>query len=143
MVKYLGMISREKVNQLYGKSRAGIVLYQPAKNHFESQPIKLFEFMAAGLPVIASDFPLWKKIVEGNQCGICVNPTDVNEVRKACVHLLKRPELGRRMGLAGRKAVVQKYNWNCEKDKLLNLYQELLKTERSGRTAFENKGQND
>lgn len=62
MVKYLGKISRKKVNELYGRSRAGIVIYQPAANHTESKPIKMFEYMAAGLPVIASDFPLWKKL---------------------------------------------------------------------------------
>lgn len=52
------------MNGLYGRARCGFVLYQPAANHFEAQPIKMFEYMAAGLPFVASDFPLWKKIVD-------------------------------------------------------------------------------
>lgn len=126
MVKYVGKITRKEVNELYGRSRAGIVIYQPAANHNESQPIKLFEFMAAGLPVIASDFPLWKTIVEENGCGICVDPENVHEVKDACKLLLEDTALGKEMGISGRNAVVQKYNWNCEKIQLLNLYKELI-----------------
>ncbi|TYZ29114.1 glycosyltransferase family 4 protein [Selenomonas caprae] len=120
--KYVGRISRQEVNELYGRSRAGFVIYQPAKNHFEAQPIKLFEFMAAGLPMVASDFPLWKKIVEENNCGICVNPTDVDAVRKACIELLNNPERSQQLGRNGRKAVLEKYNWANEEKKLLALY---------------------
>ncbi len=127
MVKYIGLIGRDKVNRLYGRSRAGIVLYQQAANHVASQPIKMFEFMAAGLPVIASDFPLWKCIIEDNQCGICVDPTDVVEVRTACERLLENAAEGQAMGRAGRNAVLEKYNWDIEKSALLGLYQELEK----------------
>ena len=56
MVKYVGKITRKEVNELYGRSRAGIVIYQPAANHNESQPIKLFEFMAASVSL--RTFPL-------------------------------------------------------------------------------------
>lgn len=125
MIKYVGRINRQAVNALYGQSRAGIVIYQPAKNHFEAQPIKLFEFMAAGLPVIASDFPLWQKIVEENDCGICVNPTDAASVKNACTTLLANPDRGQQMGKNGRKAVLEKYNWANEEKKLLALYESL------------------
>lgn len=125
-VKYLGKIDRNQVNDLYGKSIAGVLLYQPAKNHFESQPIKLFEYMAAGLPVIASDFELWKKIVEGNSCGICVNPTDVNAIVEAIVILLKDKKMAQTMGECGYKAVTEKYNWKIEEKKLVALYMRIL-----------------
>ena len=124
-VSHAGTISRKDVNLMYGNSVAGIVIYQPAPNHVRAQPIKMFEFMAAGLPVIASDFPLWKQIIEDSGCGICVNPTDVDEVRKACVKLLTHPDLCRKMGLAGRKCVEEKYNWVVEEKKLLKLYKSL------------------
>lgn len=125
MINYVGNLTRKQVNELYGNSRAGIVLYQPAANHYESQPIKMFEFMAAGLPVIASNFPLWKKIIEENECGICVDPTNVSEVRNACAKLLKSPDLAQEMGMKGRKAVVDSFNWAVEEKKLLDLYQSL------------------
>ena len=124
-ISYLGIVSRKDVNLMYSDSVAGIVIYQPAPNHFSAQPIKMFEFMAAGLPVIASDFPLWKKIIEDSGCGICVNPTKSDEVRRACLKLVNNRELGKKMGLAGRKYVVEKYNWAVEEKKLVNLYQSL------------------
>ena len=122
MINFIGKLTRQKVNELYGKSRAGIVIYQPAKNHFESQPIKLFEFMAAGLPVVASNFPLWEKIVRDSGCGICVDPTNVLEVRNACVFLLDNLDEAEKMGKIGYKHVIEKYNWSNEEKKLLNLY---------------------
>ena len=125
MIKFIGEITRKEVNELYGSARAGIVIYQPAQNHFEAQPVKMFEYMAAGLPVIASDFPFWKTIVEDTGCGICVDPQDAEAVRKACVYLLNNPEKGQEMGKLGRKAVVNKYSWTSEEKKLLELYESL------------------
>ena len=125
MVEYVGTLDRDGVNALYGSSMTGIVLYQPAQNHFESQPIKLFEFMAAGLPEIASDFPLWKEIVEGCGCGFCVDPTDPEAVRNACEKLLNDPALAQKMGRRGYEAVTERYNWAAEEVKLAGLYAEL------------------
>lgn len=125
MLKFIGKINRKEVNELYGRARTGIVIYQPAANHIESQPIKMFEFMAAGLPVVASNFPLWKGILEGADCGICVDPTKVEEVRDACLYMIDHPEEAQRMGTNGKKAVDSLYNWNNEKEKLLDLYRAL------------------
>lgn len=125
MVKFIGRIDREQVNELYGSARAGICIYQPAANHFEAQPIKMFEFMAAGLPVVASDFPLWKEIIENAQCGICVNPQDSDAVKEACERLIFNPDEAEIMGKKGRAVVEKKYNWKMEENSLLNLYREL------------------
>lgn len=125
MIRYIGKISRKDVNKLYGSSRAGIVIYQPADNHIASQPIKMFEYMAAGLPVIASNFPLWKQIIEENECGVCVDPTNASDVKNACEKLLHDPQLGQKMGKNGRNAVISKYSWASEEQKLINLYREI------------------
>jgi glycosyltransferase involved in cell wall biosynthesis len=125
MIRFIGKISRDEVNELYGNSRAGIVIYQPAANHLEAQPIKLFEFMAAGLPVVASDFPLWREIVEGNQCGICVNPTDPEEVKVACLTLIDNPKMAQALGRNGKAAIDKQYNWKSEENKLVELYNQL------------------
>lgn len=129
MVRFTGKITRREVNELYGKSRAGIVCYQPLANHMEAQPIKMFEYMAAGLPVIASNFPLWKKIIEENGCGICVDPTSAQEVRRACEKLVNDPQSGQRMGKNGREAVMEKYNWGKEEQKLILFYGQILEME--------------
>lgn len=125
MIRFIGKISRKEVNELYGKSRVGIVVYQPAANHMESQPIKMFEFMAAGLPVVASNFPLWVKIIEEAQCGICVNPQNSEEVKNACKKLVSNPKEAECLGRNGRYAVEQVYNWAFEEKKLLALYENL------------------
>lgn len=130
-IRYIGKVGRDKVNELYGCSRAGLLLYQPAQNHFEAQPIKMFEYMAAGLPFVASDFPLWKRIVEENGCGICVDCGNAGEVRAAIRQLLGDPCKAREMGRNGRKAVESKYNWSVEEQRLISLYKSLLDVDRT------------
>ena len=125
MIEYVGRISRKEVNELYGNSRIGILLYQPAENHFKSQPIKLFEYMAAGLPVIASNFELWKEIIEKNDCGVCVDCTNPECVKKAIQGLINDTEKLKIMGDNGRRAVENKFNWKNEEKKLIELYSHL------------------
>ena len=105
----------------------GLVLFHPAPNHEKCLPNKLFEYMAAGLPVVASNFPLWKEIIEGNHCGLTVNPLDPKAIAQAVEYLITHPEEARRMGENGRRAVEKKYNWEQESKKLLSLYECLLK----------------
>jgi len=83
----------------------------------------MFEYMCAGVAVIASDFPLWKDIVEQNCCGICVNPLNVEEIAKTIDWFVSHPEDARRMGENGRRAVLEKYNWQSEAEKLFNFYE--------------------
>ena len=82
--------------------------------------------MSAGLPVIASNFPLWKTIVEGNNCGICVDPKDPSQIAEAMIYLRDNPQVAKAMGENGRKAVLEKYNWKNEEKKLIDLYNTLL-----------------
>ena len=82
--------------------------------------------MAAGLPVIASNFPLWKEIVEKNKCGICVNPLSPREIAAAINWMLQNPTDAAEMGRNGRKAVLEKYNWEAESKKLIKFYEEIF-----------------
>jgi len=122
-----GWVDRGTVANLLGGVRGALVLFHPVPNHINAQPNKLFEYMAAGLPVVASNFPLWREIVEGNHCGICVDPLDPKAIAEAIEFLVTHPEEARKMGENGRRAVVTKYNWDSEAEKLLSLYRELLR----------------
>lgn len=122
-VIYLGKIDREGINELYGRAVAGLVTLLPIKNYFFSQPIKMFEYMAAGLPVVASNFPLWKKIIEENKCGVCVSVDNRKEVRETVSYFLTHRNEAQEMGKRGRKAVEEKYHWGVEEKKLVELYQ--------------------
>lgn len=124
-VRELGFLSREEVRSLFSRSRAGIVTFLPVPNHVDAQPNKMFEYMSAGLPVIASDFPLWREIIEGNNCGICVQVDDPKSIAHAIEQLTDQPEWAAKLGANGRKAVVEKYNWGREEKVLLNLYNDL------------------
>jgi len=125
-VMELGHINRTEVKEVLARSMAGLVLFHPEPNHINAQPNKMFEYMSAGIPVIASNFPLWNEIIEGNNCGICVDPLNVNEIANAINWIMDNPEQSKQMGENGRKAVEEKYNWEQEEIKLLRKYEELL-----------------
>jgi len=107
------------------ESDIGLICFLPAPNHINAIPNKPFEYMASGLPVVASNFPLWKEIIEGNKCGLTVNPKKPEEIAKAIEYLIAHPAETKEMGENGRKAVSEKYNWENESKKLLDIYQQL------------------
>ena len=92
----------------------------------DSYPTTLFEYMALGLPVIVSDFPLWRDVVDGAGCGVCVPPGDASALADALELLAREPEAARRMGDRGREAAIARYRWETEEKKLLGLYEELV-----------------
>lgn len=125
-VDFVGWADRKAVARLLGQVRAGLVLFHPAPNHTSAQPNKLFEYMAAGLPLIASDFPLWREIVEGVGCGLLVDPLDPDAIAQAIQWVLDNPEEAEAMGRRGQLAVQERYNWPIEGAKLVRLYERLL-----------------
>jgi glycosyltransferase involved in cell wall biosynthesis len=125
-VHYLGILNRDEVRNLFSRSRAGLVTFLPEPNHINAQPNKMFEYMSASLPVICSDFPLWRELIEKNKCGICVNPKDPKAIAEAINFLLENPEESQRMGENGRRAVEEKYNWETESNKLIQVYKKFL-----------------
>ncbi len=100
-----------------------MVILEATPSYIVSLPVKMFEYMAAGLPVVASDFPLWKSIIEENNCGICVDQTNPEEIREKILQLISSTdEKLIEMGKNGRKAVEVKYNWQTQEEKLINFY---------------------
>ena len=126
-VDELGYQDRDGVRQVMSRCIGGLVTFLPLPNHIDAQPNKMFEYMSAGIPVIASDFPLWREIVIGNECGLCVDPTSPNEIAEAIDYLVTHPEEAQRMGDNGRVAVQRLYNWKNEEQKLLAIYAELMR----------------
>jgi len=125
-VNELGLVDRKKVKEILANSRLGIVTYLPSQNHIYSQPNKLFEYMSSGIPVVASNFDLWKRIVEDFNCGICVNPESPEEIRNAIKYLIENPDEAKKMGENGKKAVDEIFNWETEEKKLIDLYKKIL-----------------
>jgi len=126
LIDYYPWLTRQEVIEALAQSIAGLVVLHPTPAYVDSLPIKMFEYMLAGIPVIASDFPLWRKIIEENDCGILVNPLKPEETADAIRWVVDNPKLAEEMGGKGRKLVEEKYNWGNEEKKLLGLYRKLL-----------------
>lgn len=124
-VTYLGQVDREAINNLYASAVVGLVLLLPAHNYVNSQPIKMYEYMAAGIPFVASDFPLWRAVADKWNCGICTEPGNAEEAADAIQLLFGDRQKAKQMGLNGRRAVEEEYNWSVEEKKLVQLYASL------------------
>lgn len=125
-VNSCGVQNRDGVRKFMGRSIAGLVTFHPLPNHVDAQPNKMFEYMSAGIPVIASNFPLWKEVVEGNDCGICVNPMIPAEIASAIDRLMTDKKLAESMGANGVRAVKDRFNWGVEEVKLLAYYENIF-----------------
>lgn len=128
--KFVGFLNRKQINELYYESRIGLCVLRNTPNHVNALAIKLFEYMAAGIPIICSNFPLWVDVVENNECGICVDPENIDEIAEKMEYLFTHPDIAKRMGDNGKKIVSEKFNWNNEKERLFEQYRLLLKGER-------------
>lgn len=123
-----GRIPFEQVQQWLLSGSIGLVCLHPVENYRQSLPIKLFEYMAAGLPVVATDFPLWREILQKSGAGVTVNPLDPAAMAREVTTLLQDPDHRLWMGEQGRKAHREVYNWGAEEKTLIRLYQELTET---------------
>ena len=130
-VDNLGWRSRAEVAGLLSRARIGILMFQPVANHTESLPTKLFEYMSAGIPVIASDFPLWKGIINSAGCGLVVDPSNPRAIAEAASWLFQHPDEAEQMGRRGAAAIEARYTWAAEQTKLLALYSRLTSRESS------------
>jgi len=126
-VDFRGFVDRDEVNEILQTSILGLVTLHPTPSYIESLPVKMFEYMSAEIPVIASDFDYWKTIIEEAKSGICVNPLDPKEIADAIKYIISHPKEAEKMGQNGKKAVLEKYNWAIEEQKLFDLYQNLEK----------------
>jgi glycosyltransferase involved in cell wall biosynthesis len=122
-----GYMKREDAGKILEESKIGFVLLHPTINYKDALPVKMFEYMAAGIPFVITDVPLWREIVEESGSGICIDPFDPEMVANAVNLLLNDDDKARRMGASGRKAVEEKYNWEIEEAKFIKIYRDLEK----------------
>ena len=126
LVDYFGWQTRAEIAKHLSHTRAGLLLLHPTPNYLESYPVKAFEYMTAGLPLIVSDFPLWRELFESLGCAIFVNPRDPAEIARAMEWVLRNPSAAELMGAKGRVAVRARFNWQAEAVKLLKFYDMLV-----------------
>ncbi len=114
------------VYEYLSMAKIGIIPLPPYKKFMKNIPLKMFEFMGVGLPVVLSDLPPSRQFINGEHCAIAVEPDNIDEYVRAIKLLLNNPEKSIEMGKNGKKLVFAKYNWTVEGKKLLNLYSNLV-----------------
>jgi glycosyltransferase involved in cell wall biosynthesis len=129
-VDYRGFQSRAGVCRALMEASAGLAVFHPVQSYIESQPVKIFEYMAAGLPVIAADFPRFRELVEQNGCGICVPPLDPAAIATAIEWIFDHPTEAEEMGRRGRRLALDSFNWKYEADALLQFYQRVTRVKK-------------
>lgn len=122
---YLGEVPAQAVPAVIAESNVGLSLFEPLPNHLESQPTKIYEYMASARPFVASNFPHWVHLFEHHDCGILVDPTDPQAVEEAVDKLASDPALAAEMGRRGRRAVEQEFSFESQARELLRLYTSL------------------
>jgi glycosyltransferase involved in cell wall biosynthesis len=124
-VDYLGWLDRPTIAQLMANVRAGLVVLHPDPCFVEAYPIKMFEYMAAGLPVVASDFPVYREILADGACGLLIAPADPQALARAIEGIFAHPDEAQAMGEEGRRRAAMLYTWTAERTKLFDLYRRL------------------
>jgi glycosyltransferase involved in cell wall biosynthesis len=109
-----------------GTFLCGLAIFPESPHFREKELTKFFEYMQFGIPIICSNFPVWKNLVEKNDCGICVNPNLESEIKNAIVFLQENPDRAKEMSENGIKNVKNQFNWTTESEKLIELYNSLV-----------------
>ena len=136
-VEFRGYLSKEEIRTLHRGAFAGMCVLANTPSIYYSLPIKMFEYMRDGIPVVASDFPIWRSIIEKNHCGICVPDDDVQAIGEAIDYLYTHQDIGKQMGEAGRASAMEKYNWKREGQKLIAFYHRIEKVGVGNEFEFE------
>ena len=121
-------VEKETIEKTYMSEEwlAGVALFPPTEHYMRKELTKFFEYMSAGLPIICSNFPVWKEFIDRYQCGIAVDPKDDTAIKQAIDFLIDNPEVAAQMGTNGKKAVLEELNWYREEEKLIQWYNRLL-----------------
>lgn len=121
-----GKVPYEQVPDILAQSSIALVPLLPTLNYQKAIPVKLLEYMAAGLPVIGSRFGYIEEIINKNQCGLLTEPGDPEGLSRDICAFLADPKKALSYGQNGWDAFQREYTWEKEQSKLLALYERIL-----------------
>ena len=120
---FVGFVKHEDVPRFISVADVTIAPYRKTKKmrKFYFSPIKIFEYMACGKAIIASDLEMIRDIISANRCGLLAKPGNVEDFASKIEVLLKDKRMRKRMEKNGRKAAL-KYTWDRVADAILSDY---------------------
>ncbi|NNC75627.1 MAG: glycosyltransferase, partial [Acidimicrobiia bacterium] len=113
-------------------ARVGVVVLHPLPNYIPALPIKMYEYMAAGIPVVASSGTLWGDTIKELRCGLVVDPLDPQAIADAIDSLLADATTAAAMGARGRAAVEKDFSWEAQGAELVGLYERIAPRDVAG-----------
>lgn len=116
----------EEMPNYYQQSSIGLCLVHPLKLYHNAIFIKTFEYMAFGLPVLASNFGTVSKVINETGAGLCVDPMDPHAIASSLEKLIREETLYTNCSRAGENAVTNHYNWKSQESFLLHLYSQFF-----------------
>lgn len=117
-VLFLPSVPKDRMSEIFASADAGIAILKPLELYKTTYPNKVFDYMAAGRPVVLAIGGVICDVVESAGAGIAVPPGDANTMAKAIAELVAHPETSKNMGLAGRKYIEEYFNRRELADKL-------------------------
>jgi len=123
--KYLGFVPLGEVYKYMKRADIGICILCPVKNYLTSLPIKAYEYMFCALPMVMSNFPYWQEVF--GECALFADPYNPKDIADKILYLLDNSDKARQLGDKGKQLTEEKYNWETESKKLVELYKKLLK----------------
>ena len=124
-VEFFGFVPHKEISKYISTADVGAVLLKPIPKFYKNIPIKQFEYMVCGKPVIGSNLPPIENFIGKEKAGILVDPNNINEIAEAIIYLIEYLDEAKKMGENGRRAVEEKYNWNEMEKELIKIYSKI------------------
>ncbi len=125
-VVFTGALPHKQVVGLIQEFSIALAPYPQLDHAFYFSPLKLFEYMACGIPVVASDVGQIAEVLEDNKTGLLYPPGNINALQSACDRLLSEPTLRTAMGKAASEKVHRNYTWDHNAEHVTNLAKSLI-----------------
>jgi glycosyltransferase involved in cell wall biosynthesis len=124
--RLLPNVKAHEVISYLNKATVAVAVDLRVPRRIRAVPVKLFEYMAAGLPIVASDLPCQTEVVGGNNAGLLAKPEEPETFACAILQLLEDRELAARLGENGRKAFLEHYSWESQEIVLGDYYRSIM-----------------
>ena len=135
-ILWFDAVPRQQLDSFTVSADVGVMFYEPTcRNNYLCAPNKLYDYMMAGLPLVASDLPEPRRVLDETGAGVAVDSSQPSAIAAGIRHVLSDRKRWEAMSAEGRQAAVSTYCWERQVDKLLGVYQTALANPRKTKPA--------